>query len=252
MAALPYIQLYVSDYLADTAHLSAAQHGAYLLLIFNYWQRGQALSNTNDRLANVARMSNDEWAANKEALAEFFLVDGDTWSHARIDADLKAVTNKSLKASAAGHASAVKRAAGEKPVPAPEKARSTPVQRTMNHTEADTDTEAEADKEQASKKTPAASRLPADWEPGLPDITFCQTERPDLSPQQTAARFRDYWVAQPGLKGRKTDWGATWRNWVRNEKAGSAAHAANPGGLSAAGASTAAAAQAWMNRRGAA
>ena len=30
--------------------------------------------------------------------------------------------------------------------------------------------------------------------------------------------FRDYWVAQPGQKGRKADWEATWRNWVRNQK----------------------------------
>ena len=27
--------------------------------------------------------------------------------------------------------------------------------------------------------------------------------------------FRDYWRAQPGQKGVKTDWPATWRNWCR-------------------------------------
>lgn len=31
-----------------------------------------------------------------------------------------------------------------------------------------------------------------------------------------AAKFVDYWRAQPGQKGVKTDWPATWRNWVRN------------------------------------
>lgn len=64
----------------------------------------------------------------------------------------------------------------------------------------------------------SASRLPADWEPDTVAIAFCQTERPDLQPQEVAARFRDYWIAQPGTKGKKTDWPATWRNWVRNEK----------------------------------
>ena len=63
-----------------------------------------------------------------------------------------------------------------------------------------------------------ASRLPADWVPSEADIEFCKTERPDLLPAETASRFRDYWVAQPGVKGRKTDWPATWRNWVRNER----------------------------------
>lgn len=30
--------------------------------------------------------------------------------------------------------------------------------------------------------------------------------------------FRLWWPAQPGVKGRKTDWSLTWMTWVRNEK----------------------------------
>jgi uncharacterized protein YdaU (DUF1376 family) len=40
MAALPYMQFHIAEYLADTSHLTTEEHGAYLLLIFNYWQRG--------------------------------------------------------------------------------------------------------------------------------------------------------------------------------------------------------------------
>ena len=135
MAALPYIQLYVADYLADTAHLNAAQHGAYLLLIMNYWQRGEALNNSNERLTNVARMSNEEWMANKSLLQEFFEIDGDTWVHWRIEADLEAVRDKSSKASNAGKASAKQRLNG----------RSTDVQQTLNHTDTDTDTDTDTE-----------------------------------------------------------------------------------------------------------
>ncbi|MHB1023363.1 MAG: YdaU family protein [Acidobacteriaceae bacterium] len=133
MAALPYIQLYVADYLADTAHLTAAQHGAYLLLIFNYWQRGHALNNSNERLANVARMTNDEWTASKHVLAEFFSIDGDEWFHSRIESDLEAVRLKSAKASNAGKASVEKRL----------NKRSADVEQTLNHTDTDTDTDTE-------------------------------------------------------------------------------------------------------------
>lgn len=109
MPALPYMQLYVAEYLADTAHLNATQHGAYLLLLMNYWQRGKALLNSNDRLANVARMSNDEWMSVRHVLAEFFTVTDEEWIHKRVEADLAKVAERSGKASEAGRASAAKR-----------------------------------------------------------------------------------------------------------------------------------------------
>lgn len=86
-------------------------------------------------------------------------------------------------------------------------------------TETETETERETYKPEAEKSRDAtASRLPADWFPSNDDVSFCEQERPDLKPSDVACRFRDYWIAQPGAKGRKLDWSATWRNWVRNEK----------------------------------
>ena len=35
---------------------------------------------------------------------------------------------------------------------------------------------------------------------------------------EQAARFRDYWLSQPGSKGVKADWFATWKNWIRNAR----------------------------------
>ena len=34
-------------------------------------------------------------------------------------------------------------------------------------------------------------------------------------PDKTFAEFRDYWRAQPGIKGRKTNWDFVWNNWCR-------------------------------------
>ena len=36
---------------------------------------------------------------------------------------------------------------------------------------------------------------------------------------KTFEKFKDYWIAQPGQKGVKLDWDATWRNWVRSTTA---------------------------------
>ena len=117
MSSLPYMQLYVSDYLVDTAHLTAQQHGAYMLLLMNYWQKGRALDNTNDRLQYVARLSPEEWDENKEILAEFFVLEGDTWWHSRIETDLEKVREKSTKASANGKRSVSARLANAEQTP---------------------------------------------------------------------------------------------------------------------------------------
>lgn len=109
MAALPYMQLYIADYLADTMHLSTEEHGAYLLLMFNYWQTGRAIPKS--RLAKIARMSNERWIFVEESLREFFNDNGDEWVHDRIEMDLEAVHAKLEQRSAAGKASVAKRKA---------------------------------------------------------------------------------------------------------------------------------------------
>jgi len=78
------------------------------------------------------------------------------------------------------------------------------------------DTEADTDKKQNSKR---GSRLANDW--GLPNEWeyWANKERPDLNAMQVADQFKDFWCAKPGKDGVKLDWAATWRNWVRNQKA---------------------------------
>lgn len=102
----PYMPLFIADYLADTAHLSAAEHGAYLLLIMNYWQRSAPLPADDRKLARIARMTEREWAAARENIAEFFTADGAEWRHSRIDKELAIVVEKSTKAKASARASA--------------------------------------------------------------------------------------------------------------------------------------------------
>lgn len=103
MAALPYMQLYIADYLADTMHLSAEEHGAYLLLMFNYWQTGKPIP--KNRPAKIARLTNERWADVEPSLREFFCDNGEEWVHLRIEEDLASVREKLTKKSAAGKAS---------------------------------------------------------------------------------------------------------------------------------------------------
>ena len=97
----PWMPLYVADYLADTGHLTAAEHGGYLLLIMHYWSNG-ALPADDRKLARIARMTPDEWDEARETIAEFF---DEGWRHKRIDAEIA----KSEEKSEAARASASKR-----------------------------------------------------------------------------------------------------------------------------------------------
>lgn len=97
--------LFVADYLADTAHLSAAEHGAYLLLVMNYWQRGKPLPADDRKLARIARMSDAEWLESRDTLAEFFHEADGLWSHKRIAAEIAVAEEKTVKAKKAARAS---------------------------------------------------------------------------------------------------------------------------------------------------
>ena len=59
------------------------------------------------------------------------------------------------------------------------------------------------------------ARLPDGWVPNDDLIAWTKANAPAAANALELDRFRDYWTAQPGAKGRKTDWAATWRNWAR-------------------------------------
>lgn len=64
-----------------------------------------------------------------------------------------------------------------------------------------------------------ATRLPTGWTPSAVTIAQMSAERPGVMLKDEHLKFVDYWVAQPGQRGTKLDWDATWRNWIRNAAA---------------------------------
>lgn len=139
MSALPFMPLYVADYLADAAHLTTEEHGAYLLLIMTYWQRGKPLPADPAKLARIARLPNERWADVEQTLNEFFTTEDGCWHHKRIDAELEKVRDKSDKAKRAAAASAsIRRSTSRQQT---HSGRSADAQQTPSYTDTDTDTE---------------------------------------------------------------------------------------------------------------
>lgn len=88
-----WMPLYIGDYLADTARLTVAQHGAYLLLIMDYWRNGPP-PDDDATLARIIGATGAEWRKLRPAIVGFFSVIDGRWHHKRIDAERQKATDE--------------------------------------------------------------------------------------------------------------------------------------------------------------
>jgi len=92
-----WFPFYIGDYLTDTMHLSAEEHGAYLLLIIHYWKTGNAIKNDKKTLKNIAKINSKKMTN----ILHFFTLKNGYLYHKRIDEELaKAASNKADKSKA--------------------------------------------------------------------------------------------------------------------------------------------------------
>jgi len=149
MAAIPYMPLYIADYMADAAHLSTLEHGAYLLLLMAYWQRGEALPDDDRKLARIAGLTAPNWARIKPTMREFFETSDEKLVHRRVERELAKLRAKSLNNRKGGLARA-RQSLSE---------RSANAERTLSHTDTDTDTDTDS---AVAKATGASAPLASD------------------------------------------------------------------------------------------
>lgn len=112
MAAPPYMKLIFAEWRAGTAHFrTGEEHGAYFLLVCNYWEREGPLPDDDDKLAAIAMVTDDRWAIIRSTVVERFRAVAGQLIHDRIESEWQTVRGKSEQCSQAGKASAAKRAA---------------------------------------------------------------------------------------------------------------------------------------------
>lgn len=91
-----WMPLYVADYLSATSRLTTEQHGAYLLLLMDYWKNGAPPDN-DAVLAQITRLSPNAWTNARTMLQPFFEVMNGAWVQARVEAEMqKANNNKKI------------------------------------------------------------------------------------------------------------------------------------------------------------
>ena len=98
-------------------------------------------------------------------------------------------------------------------------------------TDTDTDTEEELEGGAGGRDNPAlrkkplaakrtaprkrGTRIPDGYDPDPELWSWAAQRLPQERIQDELDKFRDYWSAQPGWRGVKLDWDATFRNWIR-------------------------------------
>lgn len=223
MASIPYMPLYIADYLVDTVHLTTLEHGAYLLLIMHYWQTGKPLPNDDEFLMKIVRIHGNSWRKVKENILNMFVMHGNFLYHKRIEIELAKYRAKSDAARAAINSRWSKNS--EKS----ESKNDTDVLRTYygrntNRTEQNrTDKNIEEFKENREKKKPRNSsrRNTARKRAYPPEFKVSDRVRELAkkngwpSPDGELSKFADYHTA----KGSQfSDWEAAFRTWLRRGK----------------------------------
>lgn len=154
--------LYIGDYMASTSRLTAEQHGAYLLLIMDYWKNGPP-PDDDVILSQICRMSNNAWSNASSTIKAFFRLENGRLVHSRIERELAAAKIK--KDSAVDKAKDAARARWQKhassnassnpqamlgscPLPSPLQSTSTP----------ESNSESPFENQTKSKPLPSASR----------------------------------------------------------------------------------------------
>lgn len=158
MSNRAWMPLHIADYLADTGHLTATEHGAYLLLIMHYWQNG-ALPENERLIARIAKLSLEQWEESRDMLAMLF---GPGWKHKRIDAELaKAddIIEKRRSAASSRHSKSKSNASAEQMQSTCSDTRVPPITDNLSTSSLRSDACPEPDK--SAPASPTAIELPA-------------------------------------------------------------------------------------------
>ena len=186
-------------------HLSEIEDLTYRRLLDWYYLHESPIPNDLNEVARQIRMRSHSDCITT-VLLEYFERTPDGWVHYRADKEIDKVGDKSTKASKSAKIRWDK----------VKDANALPTQSESNATQ---NTEHTTQDTKHKKDNKRGSRLSSDFLFTGEWLAFCKQERPELEPVQTFEKFKDYWIAQPGQKGVKLDWDATWRNWVRSTNA---------------------------------
>lgn len=206
-----WMPIYLGDYLGKTARLTTEQHGAYLLLLFDYWRSGPP-PNDDAILAQITRLSRPAWKKMKPTILAFFNERDGKLFHNRVEEELeKAEENKDRRTERAKTAAAARWSGARSNATSNARSNATSMPKAVLG-------ECPPPSPKSSKAAVSrAKACPADWKPdpfaeGSEAAGIVSTWA-DTEVARQLERFIDHHRAKGS---RFVDWQAAWGTWVRN------------------------------------
>jgi len=220
MSSRPFMQLYVSDYLGDTMHLSCEQHGAYLLLLMTMWNADGWLPNEPAKLARVCRLTKAKFVKISDDIMPFFEIENDRITHKRMKKEIQKTQEKSQKRREAGRKGGIAKSLKDKET-ALANASDLPCHSpdTRNHiVKEDTNVSSKTPKKSPPKKQAKSKKrktaLPDGWRPK--PLSAALKSKLLLSQEEYRHEF-DKFTESARAHGRSyVDWDAAWRTWLQS------------------------------------
>ena len=214
------LPLSTSAYLADTQHLSLPQHGAYLLILMTMWRAKGWLPDDDRMLANICKLSVSKWLKISAEIRALLIVRDGRLSQKRLLFEIENVMKTSLKNSANGKAGGLAKALKNKDqgvanaTVSLDSRQNAPVTATLSSS---SDSEF---KKREGRKSGGAS-LSSDWLPTAADVEYGIALNLTRLEIDGFAEDMRLWARANANRavGRKSDWTATFRGWMRREAA---------------------------------
>ena len=201
-----YYSFNIGDYQSHTAHLSEMEDLAYRRMLDWCYLHEKPLPLDVEEISRQIRMRT-HCDCIAIVLREYFKRTDDGYISDRVQHELSRAAEKSSKARLSAEARwSTKKTNNANALPTQSERNAIPIHQ-------DTNTP------RYQGKATRGSRLPSDWKPDAELAEWSKAERPDLNLRKVLEEFRDYWTSVAGSKGVKLNWDATWRNWVRSQKA---------------------------------
>lgn len=116
MSQRPWFPFYPGEYLADTAHLTTEEHGAYLLLLCHAWNHDGLIPEAESRRAAICKMHTNRLKKVWETLGGYWIETGGGYSNPRMAKELAKYLEIAEKRTEAGKRGGLAKALANAPV----------------------------------------------------------------------------------------------------------------------------------------